>query len=394
MNFNDIIHAVLFNKSKILKVTVIATLLLFLILFFIYPITYQSPISILPPEKDNQTIGLGTLLSGQDFSSLLTGGSSNVSSQLFAQILESRTAALYVVKKYDLVDYYNSDNVYEAAKKLTEDLNIDITKEGILKLYVEVRTSFFPMIFENIDSVKKFSAALSNSYVEALDIINREKLSSRAKKARQYIEDQLITTKLRLDSVELGLMQFQEKNKTISLPEQVSAAIDAAAKLKAEIVKTEVEIGFLQPNLREDNQTLLSLKSKLQELKDQYEKMELGNQDYLLAFKEVPELGRELASLLREVKIQNEVYLLLQQQYYKEKIQENKDLPTVEILDEAIPPLKASGPRVFFATVTGGIFIFLFMSLIYVIQDRKIYLVRKENSNHLKTEAERKNLIV
>ncbi|HSR17378.1 MAG TPA: hypothetical protein VLM39_04715, partial [Ignavibacteriaceae bacterium] len=61
MNFNDIIHAVLFNKNKIFKVTVIATLLLFLILFFIYPLTYQSPISILPPEKDNQTIGLGTL---------------------------------------------------------------------------------------------------------------------------------------------------------------------------------------------------------------------------------------------------------------------------------------------------------------------------------------------
>ncbi|HVO75502.1 MAG TPA: hypothetical protein VMT35_15840, partial [Ignavibacteriaceae bacterium] len=143
-----------------------------------------------------------------------------------------------------------------------------------------------------------------------------------------------------------------------------------------------------------DNQQLLSLKAKLQELNDQYEKMEMGNKDYLLAFKEVPELGRELASLLREVKIQNEVYLLLQQQYYKEKIQENKDLPTVEILDEAIPPLKASGPRVIFASVTGGIFIFLFMSLIYIVQDRNIYMIRKENSNHFRTEAERENSIV
>jgi uncharacterized protein involved in exopolysaccharide biosynthesis len=247
------------------------------------------------------------------------------------------------------------------------------------------------MIFDNIDSVKKFSADLSNSFADALDVINREKLSSRAKKARQYIEAQLVATKSRLDSVELALMQFQEKNKTISLPEQVSAAIDAAAKLKAEIVKTEVEIGFLQPNLREDNQQLFSLRAKLQELKDQYEKMEMGNKDYLLAFKEVPELGRELASLLREVKIQNEVYLLLQQQYYKEKIQENKDLPTVEILDDAIPPLKASGPRVIFASVTGGIFIFLFMSLIYIIQDRKIYLIRRENTNYHKTEPGRKN---
>jgi len=390
MNFNDIIHVIIFNRRNILKVTVTATILLFLILFFIYPLTYRAPISILPPEQDNQMLGLGTLLSGQDFPSLITG-TSNANSQLFAEMLKSRSAAVYVVKKHNLADYYDAGNVYEASKKLTEDLNIEITKEGIIKLDVEVRTKLFPMLFDNLDSVKKFSAGLSNSYVEALDIINREKLSSKAKRARQYIEGQLVLTKTRLDSVELGLMQFQEKNKTISLPEQVSAAIDAAAKLKSEIVKTEVQIGFLQPNLREDNQTLLSLKSKLQELKDQYAKMELGNKDYLLAFKEVPELGRELASLLREVKIQNEVYLLLQQQYYKEKIQENRDLPTVEILDEAIPPLKASGPRVIFASVAGGIFVFLLMSLIYIIEDRKIYTARNNNSKLYKTEAERTN---
>jgi uncharacterized protein involved in exopolysaccharide biosynthesis len=336
-------------------------------------------------------LGLGSLLSGQDFPSLLTGGTSNANSQLFAEMLKSRSAALHVVKKYKLVDYYNVDNVYVACRKLTEDLNIEITKEGIIKLDVEVRTKLLPMVFDDLDSVKKFTAALSNSFIEALDIINREKLSSKAKRARQYIEGQLVMTKTRLDSVELGLMQFQEKNKTISLPEQVSAAIDAAAKLKSEIVKTEVQIGFLQPNLREDNQTLLSLKTKLQELKDQYAKMELGNKDYLLAFKEVPELGRELASLLREVKIQNEVYLLLQQQYYKEKIQENRDLPTVEILDEAIPPIKPSGPRVIFTSVAGGIFVFLFMSFICIIEDRKIYSAGRENSKLYKTEAERTN---
>ena len=130
-------------------------------------------------------------------------------------------------------------------------------------------------------------------------------------------------------------MMFQDENKTISLPEQISAAIEAASKLKTEIVQTEIELGFLETNLREDNQTLISLRNKLRELKEQYDKMQLGSQDYLLAFSDVPELGKELAGLLRDVKIQNEVYLLLQQQYYKEKIQENRDIPTVEILDEA-----------------------------------------------------------
>ena len=81
----------------------------------------------------------------------------------------------------------------------------------------------------------------------------------------------------------------------------------------------------------------------------------------------------------------NEVYVLLQQQYYKEKIQENRDIPTVEILDEAIPPLKASSPRIIFSTVTGGILIFLLMSLITIISERKtvLYNLRKKESNEV-----------
>jgi len=130
----------------------------------------------------------------------------------------------------------------------------------------------------------------------------------------------------------------------------------------------------MKSNLREDSNELKALRKKLEQLQGQYNKMELGNQDYVLAFREVPELGKELATLLREVKIQNEVYTLLQQQYYKERIQENRDLPTVDVLDKAIVPLKATAPRVIFASVTGGIFIFLAMSLFVVFGERKTFM--------------------
>ena len=180
-------------------------------------------------------------------------------------------------------------------------------------------------------------------------------------------------TKAQLDSSENKLMEFQKANKAVALPEQLSAAIDAAAKLKSEIVKTEVDLGLMQESLQPDNKVLIALKDKLQELNNQYNKMEIGNQDYLLAFKDVPELGRQLAGLLRDVKIQNEVYLLLQQQYYKEKIQENKDIPTVQVLDKAIPPLKASGPRVIFSSAAGCVFIFLAVSFFFVLNNREMY---------------------
>lgn len=382
MTYHEIIHTIILNRVPILKVTILTSFFLFLILLFVYPNSYEAPVTILPPEKNSQMGGLSSLLGGEDLSGIITSGITNANSQLFMEILKSRSAALYVVRKHNLVKFYKSKNEIEAAKKLTDNLNIDLNKEGIIKLSVNTSTSIFPFFTSEGDSIKKFAAELSNSFVEALDIINRAKLSSKAKRARIYIEAQLNQTKALLDSAENALMLFQKMNKTVSLPEQVKAAIESAANLKADIIKTEIELGLLQPNLKEDSKTLLTLRSKLQELRNQYNKMEMGNQDYLVAFKDVPEIGRELAKLVREVKIQNEVYLLLQQQYFKERIQENRDLPTVEVLDEAIPPLKASSPRLILSTILGGIFTFLIMSFIFIANGMKV-----KNYTNRKTEA-------
>jgi uncharacterized protein involved in exopolysaccharide biosynthesis len=378
VSFHDILNIVLRNIRFILRYTIISTVILFLVLLLIYPITYRAEVSILPPEKSDNSSTLTNLLGDRSLSGFFSFGSQSANAQLFVEILKSRTAAMYVVRRHNLQDHIGNSSILEAAIELSEKLDIDLTKEGIIKLNVEVSTGLIPWLLDDKDSLKRFAAILSNTYIEALDFINKEKLSSKAKRARQYIETQLASTKALLDSVELRLMRFQDENKTISLPEQISAAIDAAAKLKTEIIKTEIELGFLETNLREDNQALMALRNKLSELRQQYEKMQFGSKDYLLAFSDVPELGKELSDLLRDVKIQNEVYLLLQQQYYKEKIQEKRDIPTVEILDEAIPPSHKSSPKVIFSTVISGIFIFLIFSLLIVVKEKKVTLLQKE----------------
>ncbi|NWF87936.1 MAG: hypothetical protein HXY50_00580 [Ignavibacteriaceae bacterium] len=372
MSYHDLINTIIFYRTPILKVTLFVTLFVFVFLLFVYPVSYNSPVTILPPEKHNQMGGLSGLLGGEDLSNLVTGGLSNANSQLYMEMLKSRSAALHVVRKNDLVRFLGASSEIDAANKLSKNLNLDLNKEGIITLSVTTATSYFPIFGDQKDSIRKMSARLSNSYVEALDVINREKLTSKAKRARIYIETQLQETKRQLDSAETALMRFQMRNKTVSLPEQVKAAIDAAAELKTDIIKTEIELGLLQPNLQADSRTLVTLKSRLAELRNQYSKMEMGNQDYLVAFKDVPEIGRELANLVRDVKIQSEVYMLLQQQYFKERIQENRDLPTIEVLDEAIPSVKASSPRLFYSTAIIAIIVFILMSLIFIMNEMKL----------------------
>jgi len=371
MSWHDTLHIILINVKTIFKITVLSTFVLFLVLLFIYPHSYKAQVVVLPPERGSSMGGLSSLLSGNDYSDLLPSGISNASSQLYIEILKSRSASLYVLKKLNLQNEYDKKDIFNAAKKLSDNLEIDINKEGIIKLSVEVKTNPVPFIFDNENDKKKLSADLSNTFIEALDKINREKLVSKSRRARIFIEDQLQQTKIKLDSVETALTEFQKKNKTISLPDQIKSAIETAANLKTEIVKTEVELGLLKYNASESGRAFNSLKKKLDQLNAQYSKIELGSEDYFVAFKDIPELGKELSVLMREVKIQNEVYMLLQQQFYKEKIQENRDLPTIEILDEAIPPNAKASPRTITSSIAGGIFIFLLISLIFVFLDRK-----------------------
>jgi len=370
MSWHEMINIVLFNIRTILKITILSTIVIFIVLFFIYPKTYNSIVVILPPEKNSSMGGLSSLIANQDLSGLLTGSVTNANAQLFAEMLRSRTAALYVIDKLKIQDRYDEDDKYEAAKELAKDLNIEITKENVIKLSVDVKTKYIPLILSDQEKDQQLAADISNAYAEALDRINRNKLTSKSKRARIFIEGQLIETKTKLDSVEIALMLFQKKNKTISLPDQLKAAVESAAKIKSEIVKTEVELELVKYNVQEDNRTVRSLSQKLYQLKEQLDKMEVGNQDYLLAFKDVPEIGKELAVLYREVKIQNEVYILLQQQYYKEKIQENRDLPTVEVLDEAVPPNKKSAPKTIASTLAGAIFTFLLMTIFVLFKKR------------------------
>jgi len=380
MTLHDIIHVLLINWKTILKSTLAAAIVIFFYLWLISPVTYNAPVTVLPPPEADQISGLGSILSGSGVGDFLTGKFAPGNSQLFIQILKSRTAAEYVIRKNNLLEFYDEETEYEAIKKLQNELSMDLSKEGIITLSVNVTTGFIPKIFSDSDLIKNLSARISNSFVEALDSINREKVSYRAKRAREYIEAQLIQTKTELDSAEMRLMEFQKENKTISLPEQLTSVIEGAAKLKAEMVNTEIEIALLEPNSRQDNKNLLALRKRLSQLQREYDKFDIDSDDYLLAFSNVPELGMQLSKLFRTVKIKNEVYLLLQQQYYKERIQENRDVPTIDVLDEAIPPKKQVSPRLGYTTAVGSVFVLLLVSLFFLVKEKKISIFKKERS--------------
>ena len=67
--------------------------------------------------------------------------------------------------------------------------------------------------------------------------------------------------------------------------------------------------------------------------------------NFYIPFNELPALGMQLGRLIREAKIQEKVFELVTSQYEMAKIEEAKDINTIQILDSAVPPDKKSSPK-------------------------------------------------
>ncbi len=378
MTYHAILNIIVFNRKQIFTVTLLSTIIFGILHFIISPVSYSADVTLLPPNDEEPT-SLSNLLSGSagDISSLLSLGGARANSFLHAEILKSRSVSEEIIKEFKLLDYFGTKNIHLAASRLQKIISVDVSKEGILKFSVEMETGYFGRFSSQNDSIKIKVAKIANKFIEILDNVNNEKVNIKAKSSRIFVEKQLSDIKVKLEESEQKLKEFQMKNKTVALNDQLSAAIENAAKLKGEIVATEIQISSLRFSLSEESQTIQNLNKKLNILKDQYQKFDsgvVGEADYLPAFSEVPEIIKNYAELTRDVKIYNEVYIFLQKQFFKETIQENKNVSTVQILDPAVTPFKTSGPKFIVNTIVFGMFMFLFSVLINIYKDKKIGL--------------------
>lgn len=377
MDFQEIINLLKSKTKQIIVLGIAVAVLSFLLLFFVVPIKFESQTSLLPPEESTGS-GLGQLLGMGDVTDFIGIGTSNANAQLYAEIIKSRTCTEKVVKNLDMFDFFDTDDLQLATERLSKLIDVEVTKERILILSVTLSTGYFSRFSDEVDSVAALSARTANEFIKVLDGINREKLNQKAKNTRLFIQQQLETTKEKLKLAEDSLLNFQNVNKTISIPEQLQASLDNAAGIKSEILFTEIKLNTLDYNMLETSPEYLSLQKKLKVLNETYGNLitrESGKEnDFLPAFEDIPQLAIELARLTREVKVQNELYLLLQKQFYKERIQENKDIPTVQVLDAAIVSNRPVSPRLFFSTFL------IFLTALFIISSYYLFLETKKKN--------------
>jgi uncharacterized protein involved in exopolysaccharide biosynthesis len=314
--------AVLATWRRFILVIVSVCTVAALIISVLLPNWYKATARLLPPKDTSPTNMLGaagSVLRGLGSGRLSALGNQNTGSYNYMAILNSRSAMEAVVRKFNLREVYDvRDTSMQEAINALED-NVSFTLERDDDIAIEV-----------LDKDKQRAADMANYFVDQLNNISNRLATQEASNNRDFIEHRLNEVQADLRMAEDSLRAYQQVSGLIITPDEnaSSSAIGALYGMKA---KKEIEFAILQRTMGEDNPQLHQTEIELDELN----KKVSG----------IPEVGIQSLRFYRRVVIQQKIMEYLVPLFEQARIEQQKDIPVILVLDRAIPPEKKDRPK-------------------------------------------------
>lgn len=347
--------------------------LLTLLIALLIPNRYESSTRLMGPDmkagaSEALLTGLLSRTGGSGGGGLVGLGANLLgisdSGAVFIGVLNSRSVADSLVKKFDLKKVYRDRWDKDAREDLADRTNISQDRKSeIITITVEDRNP-------------ARAAAMATAYVDELNRLLALVNTSSAHRERVFIEERLKVVKQELDTASRQMADFSTKTTTLDLKEQGKAMVGAVATLQGELIAYETQLSGLQQIYTANNVRVRSLQARVTELRHQLEQVRgsgvqpppgaAEGDEEIPSFRRLPALGVTYSDLYREVKIREAVFETLTQQYEMAKISEAKEIPSVKVLDPANLPEKKSSPHRLVITLLGVIVSFALGSVFVI----------------------------
>jgi uncharacterized protein involved in exopolysaccharide biosynthesis len=270
---------------------------------------------------------------------------------LFTAYLDSRTMAEDVVAHFDIQRRF----------KIAEPQQAAIVVMG-MREFIPKKTGTIDIRVEATDP--NFAADMANFYADNLDRMNRTFSITDANRQRRFIEARLVETHKALREAEERVRQFEDRNKTLAgaNPEDgPRRSMDTFSRLQNTLLEEEIRLASMRLYATDENPEVVLQKLRIEKIQRQLEDAQYGNngnsrgrrarggtrdRSFSLPVAELPSTLLEGIRLRRDLKLQEAMFSLLSSQLEQAKISEARDLPTLQILDRAVPPLYPVKPQV------------------------------------------------
>ena len=390
---------ILWRKRRFVAKNVVIVAVASVIIALLLPKWYSSEATIL-----SSGAGRFNILSSISPIPISDFGLSSISEDIntFIAILNSRSVKEYLVKKFDLVNRYDEKDLEFAMVAFEDKMELEVTEEGTLKISV-------------IDKKPEIAKAMVVELLTKLDSVNQQLGMDKGRFNREFLEQRLNETKTDLAIAEIRLKDFQEKTGIIDIVSQISAQYEAYGQIYIQEMQaygqlynqemiaytelyslkaqTEIQLNVSKVTLNPNNPAVKRYEIMLNEQEKQLdlitssldkqlldiilglEKIEgknlINELEYLptmINFDNFPDLGMENARLIRELTIQNTLLELLLPQYETARLEESKNIPTLQVIDEPKVAINKTKPIRSLIVIASVIMAFL-LSIVYIYLD-------------------------
>jgi len=353
----EVAHLIWAHRKPVVRASG-AAVIAFTIIAFLLPKHYIATTRLMPPDYGSNlqmALAMPALSGGGEGGGTGGAGGSvmgiasqllglNTSGDLFIGVLQSQTVEDHIIDKFNLMDLYSARYIQDARDKLEDRTEIKSDrKSGIISIAVG-------------DKSPARAAAMAKMYVDELDRALAVVNTSAARRERVFIEARLKEVKQELDASAKEFATFSSQNAAIDVPEQAKAMVTAAADLQAQLIAAQSELKGLQQIYTANNVRVRSLQAHATELQHQLEKFggkdvnpardsSLAQTELYPSIRQLPLLGVKYLDLYRRSKIDEAVYEFLTKEYEIAKVEEARQIPSVQVLDPPIVPDKKSSPH-------------------------------------------------
>ncbi len=294
-------------------------------------------------------------------------------------LCESRTLKETMVRKHDLMQYFNETIFDEAIKRFTGALGIELSQKGTIDISISLQTGWVSGNDED-NQIRAFASSLANSFVQELDSLNVRLNTSEASARELFLEKRLKLVSGDLAIGEEKLKDFEQQHGIISLPDQLTGSVDMSVELARKLIQSEMELDLAKRALEQDSPVIRTALDRIAIIKQKLEELNQGHNTLTKSIgipgqSESPDIVLKYYRLEREIEIQSAIFKYLTQEYEAAKLDAAKTIPTIQVLDYATPPYKKSHPKrmiiVFLLTMLSILFSGLYLMLLVGITPEK-----------------------
>jgi len=346
-----------------------------LVSFFVLTPQFESSAVIMPARSSNVNSGLSALANQSGLGAFLnfTGGDQEVTR--FVEILKSRDLAEKILSEAQMPKFVQDpQTIPEAGSREYREMRERLIKRFQSATSVENQGNVIRLSFQSPSA--ELSAETVELYLQGLQDFIESNLVTQAKRTEVFVEERLAEAEANLRQAEEDYLQLQKEEGVVALPSQVNLALNAASRIRSQIIEKEMEIELLK-TIMKDSSEVRRLESEKTQLEAQLKKIISGKEgsrskksttpDILTPLSKSSGLEFQFGNVEREYMVKSKIIELLTQQLEIAKIETKKNEPAFQVIDTPKVAVFASSPKKRLNTAIGFVVGFILSAFAVLI---------------------------